>query len=80
MPDLNKLFIVQKRAIRVINNKHYRYHTDPLFKTDKIIKIYDLYLLHVSSFMHDFTYHKLPISFDTFIIQENETNYSITTR
>ena len=78
--DLHKLFIVQKRAIRVINNKHYRYHTDPLFKTDKIIKIYDLYLLHVSSFMHDFTYHKLPISFDTFIIQENETNYSIITR
>ena len=67
--DLHKLFIVQKRAIRVINNKHYGYHTDPLFKTDKIIKIYDLYLLHVSSFMYDFTDHKLPISFDT--IKEN---------
>ena len=37
--NINKLFIVQKRAIRVIHNKRYRHHTDPLFKESKILKV-----------------------------------------
>ena len=30
--SFHKLLRIQKRAIRVINNKEYRHHTDPLFK------------------------------------------------
>ena len=33
------LFTVQKRAIRLLNNKKRNSHTDPLFKQDKIMKI-----------------------------------------
>ena len=49
--------LIQKRAIRIINNKNYRHHTDPLFKANQISKITDLYKYHVSSFMYDFTHH-----------------------
>ena len=78
---VQKIFVVQKRAIRIINNKaYYRYHTDPLFKSNQILKISNLYNLRVSLFMHDLTRHKLPGSFDDYIKMGNETNYTITTR
>ena len=51
-----------KRAIRLINNKEYRAHTDPLFKSENILKIDDLHKLHVSLFTHDQIYKRLPDS------------------
>ncbi len=30
------LLLIQKGVIRIINNKNYRYHTDPLFKANQI--------------------------------------------
>ena len=65
--SIHKLLRVQKRAIRVINNKKYRHHTDPLFKRNNIVKVSDLYQLQVFSFMHDLVNNKLPGSFDDFI-------------
>ena len=78
--SLHKLQRVQKRAIRVINNKKFRHHTDPLFKRNNILKVSDLYKLHVFSFMHDLVNNKLPGSFDEFIPMTNKSNYDITTR
>ena len=75
-----KLLRVQKRAIRVINNTKYRHNTDPLFKRNNIVKVSDLYQLHVFSFMYDLVNNKLPGSFDDVIPITNESNYVITTR
>ena len=50
---VQKLLLIHKRAIRIINTKNYRHHTDPLFKANQILKITDLYKYHVSSFMYD---------------------------
>ena len=33
---VQKLLLIRKRAIRIINNKNYRHHTDPLFKANQI--------------------------------------------
>ena len=41
--SIAKLFVLQKRAIRIINNNKYRTHTEPLFKSENILKITDLY-------------------------------------
>ena len=49
-----QLQTLQKRALRIINNKIYRSHTDPIFKSKKIIKITDIHKLHVSLFMFDY--------------------------
>ena len=77
---VQKLLLIQKRAIRIINNKTYRHHTDPLFKANQILKITDLYKYHVSSFMYDFTHHFLPGSFERYIVVDTGNKYTITTR
>ena len=77
---VHKLLLIQKRVIRIINNKNYRHHTDPLFKANQILKITDLYKCHVSSFMYDFTHQFLPGSFERYIVVDTGNNYTITTR
>ena len=77
---IHKLAIIQKRAIRIINKIPHRHHTDPLFKSNGIIKFTDLYKLHVYLFMFDLTHRQLPVSFDGYITMGNETNYNVITR
>ncbi len=60
---VSNLFTLQKRAIRIINHKKYRAHTEPLFKINKILKLTDLYKFHVILFMFDYINNNLPISF-----------------
>ena len=40
--SINELITLQKRAIRIITNSNYICHTDPLFKTCKILKFGNL--------------------------------------
>ena len=37
---ISKITVLQKRAIRIINQINYRGHTDPLFKSERILKMY----------------------------------------
>ena len=78
--NVQKLQLIQKRAIRIINNKNCRHHTDPLFKANQILKITDMYKYHVSSFMYDFTHLFLPGSFERYIVVDTGNKYTITTR
>ena len=55
---------MQKRCIRTINAKSYNYHTEPLFKTCKILKIEDQYKYNVLSFMFLLKNNGLPESFN----------------
>ena len=56
--NTKKLEILQKRALRIINKKRHRSHTDPLFKSQQILKIVDVFKLQASLFMYDI-YHNL---------------------
>ena len=38
-----KLFLLQKRCLRIIHNKPFLFHTAPLFKDSSILKIEDIY-------------------------------------
>ena len=58
-----KIYNMQKKIVRIINNKSYRSHTDPLFKKCQLLKLEDLYTLQVALFMHDYKYDRLPPSF-----------------
>ena len=42
--NINRLTILQKRAIRCVFNSKYNCHTDPLFKAAKVLKLEDLYV------------------------------------
>ena len=39
---LNKIRVLQKKAIRIINNSDYIAHTDPLFRMNKLLKLDDV--------------------------------------
>jgi hypothetical protein len=59
----NKIHKTQKKSIRIINNKPYNYHTEPLFKINNILQARDLYTLNSVLFMHKLKHNKLPKSF-----------------
>ena len=50
---INRLLLLQKRAIRIINKSTFLAHTDPLFHSNKILKVQDLYKLNVGLYMYD---------------------------
>jgi hypothetical protein len=73
--------ILQKRAIRYITHSHYNEHTEPLFKSTKILKISDLYTQQVILFMYDFYNNKLPKSFlNSFQVHRNNNSHPYPTR
>lgn len=60
---IGKLYQLQKKAIRVLSDKGYAVHTDPLFFKLGILKISDSLKLHSSLFMYKYMNDKLPLSF-----------------
>ena len=54
---LNQIFILQKRAVRVINCKPFLFHTNQLFFSDKVLKFNDIYLLRLAIFMFKIRYN-----------------------
>ena len=55
---LNKLYLLQKRIIRTINNAPFLAHTDPLFFSNGILKIHDIHKLNIGLYM--FEHNALP--------------------
>ena len=66
--SINKINTLQKRAMRIINKKRYNSHTEPLFKSENILNLTDLYEYHVLLFMYDLKHGKLPMSFNDFVV------------
>ena len=78
--SLNKTFLLQKRAIRIINRVAYTSHTDPLFKTSKILKLHDLYILQACLFTYDFERKQLPPSVTHYFRHTHDIHPHIHTR
>ena len=68
--NTKKLDILQKRALRIINKKGYRSHTDPLYKSAKTLKIVDVFKLQASLFMYDLEHDLLPKWFRNFVMKK----------
>ena len=49
---LEPLFILQKKLVRILCNSDFYEHTSPLFKYQKILKIYELYIYNTQLFMY----------------------------
>ena len=56
---LNRLIKLQKRAVRNVAHKSFDAHTDPLFKSLKILKCNSIYIYHVAK-MFQFKNNMLP--------------------
>ena len=50
---LNRLLLLQKRAIRIICGESFIAHTDPLFYRTRILKIHDMYRLNIAAYMFE---------------------------
>ena len=47
--NLNRILLLQKRAVRILTNSEYRAHSDPLFKQLKILDIFKLIYFTLAS-------------------------------
>ena len=56
----HKLHLLQKKAVRIINNSHYIAHTDPIFKKLHMVKVTDMFRFAIWKF-----YYKLRNQFTT---------------
>lgn len=68
---VNPLFILQKRAIRLMTFSDYRDHSNPLFIHLNILKFHDLIKFQTAIFMHDFHHSNLPTVFNSFFSRVN---------
>ena len=73
---LRRLTLLQKRVIRLICNTNYNAHTDPLFKSTKILRVKDQYEADAMLFVFDYSMDNLPKSFNqTFTFNYERNNY-----
>jgi Reverse transcriptase (RNA-dependent DNA polymerase) len=61
--SINKVFLSQKNAIRIVTKSVYNAHTEPLFKKCAILPLPNLIDYFQLQFMHSFLNGGLPISF-----------------
>ena len=61
--NLQRIYLLQKRAVRLISKSDYRAPSKPLFAKMKILDIFSIYSLQASSFIYLYHNNKLPLSF-----------------
>ena len=52
--EWNRIFKLQKRALRIMTNSKYNVHTEPLFKELKMLKVSDIFDVHCMKFLYKF--------------------------
>ena len=58
--NLNRLVLLQKRVIRIIDKQDFGVHTSPIFKELKILKLEDIYLFNLGKFIYQYKHNLLP--------------------
>ena len=69
---VEKIFKLQKWAMRVISNSHYRSHSAPLFNKFNITNVFDSYQLELGVFMYKYANGELPSSFNNFFTKRSD--------
>jgi hypothetical protein len=73
--NLNKILVMQKKAIRIITFSKCNEHTGPLFLLEKILP-FDLIVQQAKLlFMHSVKYNYCPKSYDNVFVPVNHDNY-----
>ena len=74
---VNPLFILQKRAVRLITFSNFIEHSNPLFIRLNILKFCDIVKFQTAIFMYDYHHGNLPEVFDSFFSRVNRRhNYN----
>ena len=78
--NLNRIFILQKKAIRLINKSKYNCHTDPLFYSLKCLKVEDIFKLNVLKFYYNHCHENLPACLQSIKFNTRSNIHSYYTR
>lgn len=76
---LKPLYMLQKKAIRILTFSHYYDHSSPLFRKLSILKLADLVIYQHSIFLYKYHTNQLPLVFDNFF-QPITSRHSYNTR
>ena len=75
--NLQRIVILQKRVLRVVNNSTYDAFTGPIFKKLKLPKFHDIHLFQLDFFMFSFKNSTLPSKFNNFFFMNSQIpNYN----
>ena len=78
--NLNRIYCLQKWAVRAITNSDYRAHSAPLFFKLKILDIYQINTFLIAKFMYCYHNNLLPpLFFNLFLTNSQIHCYSIRT-
>lgn len=77
--NLDRLFLLQKRSVRLISKSPYIAHTDPIFKRLKVQKISDIFLTRGLKLFRNASYSSCPIFITNCLIPQC-TSHSYNTR
>jgi len=70
--NLQRIIILQKRVIRMVNKSYYNAHTEPIFKKLNLLKFLDIHLMHLGQFMFSFNNAILPRKFENIFTINNQ--------
>ena len=69
---LNKIIVLQKRAIRVINNLPFNEHTNEYFKSSEILKLNDIYNCQIGTYFYNTIHNRIdPVLSDNLRLQSD---------
>ena len=77
--EWNRIFKLQKWALRIMTNSKYNAHTEPLFKELEMLKVKNIFDVQCMKFWYKFVNKSLPEYFGTMFTFNNEL-YQIETR
>ena len=69
--NIKLLYIMQKKAIRIINFLTHQEHTSSYFKKYNFLKLADIVKLYTALFMYQFYRDRIPVAFDDFFVLNN---------
>ena len=75
---LNKILILQKRALRLMYFADSKAHSAPLFVHSRILPVTMLYYLLVSSMMHDINNHRVPSNISMLFTHSEQVHHHFT--
>ena len=70
----NRVFKLQKRAVRIISHNKYNAHSDPIFRDLKLLKIKDIFHLGLLKFQFKLANNSLPSYFSSIFVQHVTTH------
>ena len=75
--NFQRIAILQKRALRIVNNSTYDANTDPIFKKLELLKISRHSFVSIRIFMYSFKNSTLPSKFNNLFFMNNQIhNYN----